>query len=222
MTFKCLEMFSCFNIPQTCSMIKTGRKDLCSLGIKYSFWNLSLMSFKNKSTLKSSGIVDSHCHVHTCSHKAGSNCVKIEIKNLVSMPAKNWHTFSCSNIPHSTGLIDWSCSTHISSEFELSTRNFSSMAFKNMNWFTWFRIPYLCKKENTIAVPSKDPVSILSPSALKLSETIYPSCPLSVECSFPVSKSHSLAVWSIEPVAQRLLWGSKATATTSFWCPANV
>jgi hypothetical protein len=68
------------------------------------------------------------------------------------------------------------------------------MSLKNMNRLTGFRIPYLCNKENTIAVPSNDPVSILSPSALKLSETIYPSCPFKVECSFPVSKSHSLAV----------------------------
>jgi hypothetical protein len=45
-----------------------------------------------------------------------------------------------------------------------------------------------------MAVPSKDPVRILSPSALKFKETIYPSCPFNVECSFPVSKSHSLAV----------------------------
>jgi len=74
----------------------------------------------------------------------------------------------------------------------------------------------------TIAVPSKEPVRILSPSALKFKETISPSCPFRVECSFPVSKSHNFAVWSIEPVAQRLLWGSKATVTTSFWCPAKV
>lgn len=222
MAFKSLEMLSCLYIPQTSSMIKTSRKDLRSLGIKNSFWNLSLMPFENISTLESSCVVDSHCHVHTCSYKAGSNCVKIEIKNLVSMPTQDWHAFSCSNIPNSAGLINWSCSAHISSKLELSTWYFTSMTLKNMNWFTWFGIPYLYKNENTIAVPSKDPVSILSPSALKLSETIYPSWPLRVECSFPVSKSHSLAVWSIDPVAQRLLWGSKATATTSFWCPANV
>ena len=64
------------------------------------------------------------------------------------------------------------------------------------------------------AVPSKEPVSILSPSALKFNEIIYPSCPFKVECYLPVSKSQSLAVWSIEPVANKLLWGSKATVTT--------
>ena len=73
-----------------------------------------------------------------------------------------------------------------------------------------------------MAVPSNEPVRILSPSALKFSDTIYPSWPFKVECSFPVSRSQSLAVWSIDPVAQRLLWGSNATATTSFWWPANV
>lgn len=222
MAFKCLKMFSCFHIPQTCSMIKTSRKDLSSLGIKNSLWYLSLMPLKNKSALKSSCIINSHCHVHTCSHEAGSNRIKIEIKNLVSVTPKNWHTFSCSNIPNSAGFIYWSCSTHVASKFKLSTWNLSSMPLKDMNWLTWFSIPYLNKKEYTIAVPSKDPVSILSPSALKLRDTIYPSWPFRVECSFPVSKSHNFAVWSIDPVAQRLLWGSKATATTSFWWPAKV
>lgn len=73
-----------------------------------------------------------------------------------------------------------------------------------------------------MAVPSKEPVNILSPSLLKLSETISASCPFKVECYFPVYKSHSLEVWSIEPVARKFLWGSNATATTSLWWPANV
>ena len=70
------------------------------------------------------------------------------------------------------------------------------------------------KKIITIAVPSNDPVKILSPSLLKFKETIYPSCPFKVECSLPVYKSHNLEVWSIEPVAKKFLWGSNATATT--------
>jgi hypothetical protein len=54
---------------------------------------------------------------------------------------------------------------------------------------------------HTIAVPSKDPVIILSPSTLKLKETISPSWPFKLECYLPVSKSHSFAFWSIDPVA---------------------
>ena len=69
-------------------------------------------------------------------------------------------------------------------------------------------------KKITIAVPSKEPVNILSPSLLKFKETIYPSCPFNVECYFPVYKSQSFEVWSIDPVAKKFLWGSKATATT--------
>ena len=65
-----------------------------------------------------------------------------------------------------------------------------------------------------MAVPSKAPVNSLSPSLLKFKETIYPSWPFSVECSFPVYKSHNLAVWSMEPDAKKFLCGSKATATT--------
>jgi len=88
-------------------------------------------------------------------------------------------------------------------------------------------ILFLCPKSKfigifTIAVPSKAPVKILSPSLLKFKETISPSCPLRVECYFPVSKSQSLAVWSIDPVAKKFLWGSNATATTSFWWPTKV
>jgi hypothetical protein len=73
-----------------------------------------------------------------------------------------------------------------------------------------------------IAVLSNDPVKILSPSALKFNETIYPSWPFKVECYFPVYKSHSLAVWSIDPVATKLLCGSKLIVTTYPWCPTNV
>lgn len=77
---------------------------------------------------------------------------------------------------------------------------------------TW--IGYPIRVSQTIAVPSKDPVKILSPSALKFKEIIYPSCPFRVECSFPTSKSQSLAVWSMEPVASKLLCGSNETETT--------
>lgn len=65
-----------------------------------------------------------------------------------------------------------------------------------------------------MAVPSNEPVRILSPSALKFKEIIYPSWPFKVECYLPVYKSQSLAVWSIEPVANKLLCGSNATVTT--------
>jgi hypothetical protein len=68
---------------------------------------------------------------------------------------------------------------------------------------TWIASPFLVSQ--IIAVLSKEPVKILSPSALKFKDTIYPSCPFRVECYFPVYKSHNLAVWSIEPVASRLL-----------------
>lgn len=90
------------------------------------------------------------------------------------------------------------------------------MALEDVDGLSGLGVPDLYQMGGTMAVPSKEPVRILSPSALKLRETIYPSCPLRVECSLPVSRSHSLAVWSMEPVAHRLLWGSKATATTSF------
>lgn len=68
------------------------------------------------------------------------------------------------------------------------------MALEDVDGLSGFGVPDLCGLGGTIAVPSKEPVRILSPSALKFRETIYPSCPLSVECSFPVSRSHSLAV----------------------------
>ena len=138
------------------------------------------------------------------------------------MAFENWHALSWSYIPNSAGLIDWGCSTHVTAELELSTWYLSGMALEDVDGFSWFCVPDLHIDSSTIAVPSKEPVKILSPSALKLRETISPSCPRRVECSLPVSRSHNFAVWSIEPVAHRLLWGSKATATTSFWWPANV
>ena len=138
------------------------------------------------------------------------------------MSFENWHTLTWSDIPYSAGLIDRSSTTHVSSELKLSTGYLTGMSLQYMDRLTCFRIPNLYKMSLTIAVPSNDPVRILSPSALKFKETIYPSWPLRVECYFPVYKSHNLAVWSIDPVAHRLLWGSKATATTSFWCPAYV
>jgi hypothetical protein len=88
------------------------------------------------------------------------------------------------------------------------------MSLQHMNWLACSSVPNLNYKICTIAVPSKEPVNILSPSALKLSDTIYPSWPFKVECYFPVYKSHNFEVWSIEPVASRFLWGSNATATT--------
>lgn len=138
------------------------------------------------------------------------------------MASENWHTFPTSNIPNSACLVNRCSSTHITTKLKLSIRNFTCMALQKLNRFAWFSVPNLCKDIITIAVPSKDPVKILSPSALKFNETISPSCPLRVECYFPVYKSHNFAVWSIEPVAHKLLWGSKATVTTSFWWPAKV
>lgn len=138
------------------------------------------------------------------------------------MSSQNRHALAWSDIPDAAGLVNWSCSAHVAAELELSAGDLSWMALKDVDGLSWFRVPNLYGGSCTMAVPSKDPVKILSPSALKLRDTIYPSCPLRVECSLPVSRSQSLAVWSIEPVAHRLLWGSKATATTSFWWPAKV
>lgn len=138
------------------------------------------------------------------------------------MAFKSSHALTWSDIPNLTSLVDRSCTTHITSEFKLSVRYLSWMALQDMNGLSGFCVPNLYFLGSTIAVPSKEPVNTLSPSALKFNETIYPSCPLKVECSLPVSRSHNLAVWSIEPVAHKLLWGSKATATTSFWWPAKV
>ena len=76
---------------------------------------------------------------------------------------------------------------------------------EDVNWLSGLSIPNLIYFIFTMAVPSNEPVRILSPSALKFRDTIYPSWPFKVECSFPVSRSQSLAVWSIDPVAQRLL-----------------
>jgi len=43
-----------------------------------------------------------------------------------------------------------------------------------MNRLSSSGIPNLNKMVFTIAVPSKEPVNILSPSALKFNDTIYP------------------------------------------------
>lgn len=130
------------------------------------------------------------------------------------MPTKHRHALASSYVPNSASFVDRCSAAHVSSELKLSTRYFSGMALKDMNGLAWLCIPNLSHKIITIAVPSKEPVRILSPSALKFKDTISPSCPLRVECSFPVYRSQSLAVWSIDPVAHRLLCGSKATATT--------
>ena len=53
--------------------------------------------------------------------------------------------------------------------------------------------------------------------ALKCSDTISALWPYSVPLSVPYSTSHSLAVFSIEPVAIRSLWGEKLTHTISVW-----
>eukprot|EP00965_Chrysotila_dentata_P187447 6172134-Pleurochrysis_carterae.AAC.1 len=53
----------------------------------------------------------------------------------------------------------------------------------------------------TLVVWSNEPVMILSPSELKLSETISAVWPTSEHSSIPRATSHSLAVLSIEPVA---------------------
>jgi hypothetical protein len=88
------------------------------------------------------------------------------------------------------------------------------VALEEVDRLSRLGVPDLLKARLTMAVPSNEPVNTLSPSALKFRDTIYPSWPLRVECYFPVSRSQSLAVWSIDPVAHRLLWGSKATVTT--------
>jgi len=44
-----------------------------------------------------------------------------------------------------------------------------------------------------MAVLSKEPVNILSPSALKCNDTISPLCPFKVAISLAVSTSHNLA-----------------------------
>ena len=222
MAFKDLQHASCFNVPKSGCVIKTCWKNLGSLRVEDSFRNLSFMTFKNVGASKISYIVDSHGHIDRSCDKTGSDSIEVEVKNLVSVSSEDIHTLSWSNIPQSTSFINWCSSAHISSELELSAWDLSGMALEKVNWFTWFSVPDLNYRRNTIAVPSKDPVRILSPSALKLSETIYPSCPRKVECYFPVSKSQSFAVWSIDPVAHKLLWGSNATVTTSFLCPAKV
>jgi len=111
------------------------------------------------------------------------------------MSTEDRHALASSYVPNSASLVDRCSAAHIPSELKLSTRNLSGMALEDMNGFAWFCIPNLYRKKSTIAVPSKEPVRILSPSALKFKDTISPSCPFNVECSFPVYRSQSLAVW---------------------------
>ena len=65
-----------------------------------------------------------------------------------------------------------------------------------------------------IAILSNEPVRIISPYALKCNDANSPSCPFKVECIFPISTSHNLAVQSIDPVPTNTPWGSNAIATT--------
>jgi hypothetical protein len=109
------------------------------------------------------------------------------------MSTEDWHALASSYVPNSASFVDRCSAAHISSELKLSTRYFSGMALEDMNGFAWFCIPNLSHKKSTMAVPSKEPVRILSPSALKFKDTISPSCPFNVECSFPVYRSQSLA-----------------------------
>jgi len=195
-------------------MVETCRKNLWSLRVEHCLWYLSLVTLKNGSAGKSGHIIDSRSCIDTGGDQTRPYSIKVKIEYLISMPFQDWHAFTWSNIPNSARFINRCCSTHITTKLELCAWNLSWMTLQYMNRLAWFSIPNLNYLITTIAVPSKEPVSILSPSALKLRDTIYPSWPLRVECSLPVYKSQSLAVWSIEPVAHKLLWGSKATATT--------
>jgi len=86
------------------------------------------MTFQHRNALKISKIVDSHGCVNWGCDEIGPDGIKIEVKNLVSVPFENWHTLAWSNVPNSACFINRGSSTHVPSKFELSTRNLSWVA----------------------------------------------------------------------------------------------
>lgn len=73
-----------------------------------------------------------------------------------------------------------------------------------------------------LAVPSKDPVIILSVSFVNYMHITSPSCPTKFITILHVSTSHSLAVWSIEHVPKYKPSMSNFSPTISPVCPLNV
>ena len=93
------------------------------------------------------------------------------------MAFENGHAFTGSDVPEPAGFIDGGGSADVASELELGAGNLATMTLENVDGLADSCIPDLERhkvKIFTIAVPSKEPVRILSPSALKFKETIYP------------------------------------------------
>lgn len=74
----------------------------------------------------------------------------------------------------------------------------------------------------SLAVPSKDPDTIWSPSDEKFKLITSPECPLKVQSSWPVSTSHSFPVVSMDPVASIVACGSNVRHTISPVWPFSV
>lgn len=152
------------------------------------------MALEDSRALKVGHVVDSHGHVDASSDEAGADRVEVEVQDFVGVATQNGHALATSDVPNPAGLIDRGGAAHVASELELRARDFSSVALKHVDGLARLGVPDLTYARGTIAVPSNEPVRILSPSALKFRETISPSWPFKVECSLPVSRSHNFAV----------------------------
>jgi hypothetical protein len=74
---------------------------------------------------------------------------------------------------------------------------------------------------HTLAVPSHDPLTTRSRSALQHTDSTAVVCPINLAMTFLVSTSHNLTVPSVLPLATVPLVGDNAIVHTAFFSPSS-
>jgi hypothetical protein len=167
-------------------MVKTGGEYLGALRVEDRLGDFPLMSLEYGSAGEGGYVVKSHGRVNAGGDEVGADGVEVEVQYLIGVSLEDGHALARTDVPKSAGLVDGCRAAHVASELELCAGDLPRVALQGVDGLSGLGVPDLSGGRGTIAVPSKEPVRILSPSALKLRETIYPSWPLRVECSLPV------------------------------------
>ena len=127
--------------------------------------------------VSSGDIVNSGSPVRRRTHQFGPHRVEIHVQNLINVSSQRLENLSWTHVPYFTSPVDTPSCHELPWKLELSGGNFSLVVFKHSDAFSCIYIPNLNLVNSTLAVQSKDPVTILSPSAEKFKLTISPVWP---------------------------------------------
>merc|ERR1740124_1552110 len=196
-----LQAVAALHVPDAAGAVTARGDDLVALRVERNLGDLALVPDEDRLASARHCVVDAGRTVGRGRHQLAASRVESHIEDLIVVPLQG---------------------RSMEPEMHSSAEKSNCVLEISPRWpeRVWRQRPLVVSQ--TFVEWSKDPVMILPPSVLKLSETISAVWPSNEQSSTPLCTSHSFAVESMDPVATTWPCGSKERQTISVECPLRV